>query len=455
MDPVLSLIIPTHNRRALLMRLLDALAADPGRPDPIEILILADNCHDDTVAAAQARVDLPLRVIELPGLGPAGARNRGAAEARAPLLVFLDDDVIPEPGFLAAHLAAHQDTGTMADGAMVVGSYPSAPHASPDYFQLLLRAWWREHFLELARPGHRMRYTDVLTGNLSVPAAVWDRLGGLDAAFQQAHEDYELGLRALTAGVPLVHARGARGLHYEYLTKTPAAALRRARDEGRAGVAFWRKHPQMQADLRLYAMRPRGLALRHRALCAAGPVLDAGAGILARLLPGFQRRGLRGAYISVFGLLNRYWYLRGASEVLERFSAWSDLPAEPQRAPPLPLKLDLAQGLGVCEARIEVERPLQLALHHGDRQLTTTDLDPGAEPWRGHHLRPFLLRHCGAAWIEARFAGATGTEDVDAREREAATEGLARAAPHLNQSGAPWVWHEQYAQWARLLARLR
>jgi GT2 family glycosyltransferase len=48
----------------------------------------------------------PLRVLSQSNQGPAAARNRGIAQAEAPCIAFTDDDCVPEPGWLAALLAA-------------------------------------------------------------------------------------------------------------------------------------------------------------------------------------------------------------------------------------------------------------------------------------------------------------------------------------------------------------
>ena len=141
------------------------------------------------------------------------------------------------------------------------------------------------------------------------------------------------------------------------------------------------------------------------------------------------------------------------------FSAWQGLRAAPARDV-TPLLVDLAGGLEAAEALIEAERPEQIDLRHGERRLALTYLDPGAEPWRGHHLRPFLMNHCARPWLEQRMqpgGPASGRSDIgpsdtgfSEAERNAASRGLRHVAPHLNAATAPFVWHEQYDQWRKL-----
>ena len=63
-----------------------------------------DGTFDWLGARATAR---PLRRLRQQNRGPAAARNRGVAAAAGAVVAFLGDDTVPEPGWLAAHWAAH------------------------------------------------------------------------------------------------------------------------------------------------------------------------------------------------------------------------------------------------------------------------------------------------------------------------------------------------------------
>ena len=93
MPPSVSVVVPTLNEERALPQLLRALA---GQTRPAGELIVADGGSADgtrgLAAAAGARV--------VAGGTPAVGRNRGAAAAAAPLVVFLDADVVPPPRFL-------------------------------------------------------------------------------------------------------------------------------------------------------------------------------------------------------------------------------------------------------------------------------------------------------------------------------------------------------------------
>jgi glycosyltransferase involved in cell wall biosynthesis len=103
----ISVCICTYNRSQSLARTLDSLSIPTGDAASTEVLIVDNNCTDGTAQVVESfRNKLPiLRVLEtLQGL--AHARNRAVAEFRGDLLLFTDDDVRLEAGWLAAYLEA-------------------------------------------------------------------------------------------------------------------------------------------------------------------------------------------------------------------------------------------------------------------------------------------------------------------------------------------------------------
>src|SRR5258708_28534326 len=108
--PMVSVAIPTHNRRESLLRVLDALAGQTVGPDLFEAVVVCDGCSDDT-ADACARLITPYRLTVLEdahAVGPAAARNKAVAAATGSVIVFLDDDVVPDPNLIAEHLRMHE-----------------------------------------------------------------------------------------------------------------------------------------------------------------------------------------------------------------------------------------------------------------------------------------------------------------------------------------------------------
>jgi GT2 family glycosyltransferase len=113
--PRISVIMPVYNAEALLAECLAALRANQGAD--YEILVVDDSSTDRSreIAAAAG-----CRVIPSGGrLGPAGARNKGVAEATGDVLFFVDSDVMVRPDTLPRLAAAFADDPNL-DGVIAV-----------------------------------------------------------------------------------------------------------------------------------------------------------------------------------------------------------------------------------------------------------------------------------------------------------------------------------------------
>jgi glycosyltransferase involved in cell wall biosynthesis len=104
----LTTAICTWNRAELLRRTLEGFT-ELGIPGDIEweLLVVANNCTDHTCSVLDSFVDrLPLRYVEEPIPGLSNARNRAVSEARGDYVLWTDDDVSVDPGWLAAYREA-------------------------------------------------------------------------------------------------------------------------------------------------------------------------------------------------------------------------------------------------------------------------------------------------------------------------------------------------------------
>jgi glycosyltransferase involved in cell wall biosynthesis len=301
---VLSVVIPTHQRRALVERLLGALAAQRLDRHEFEVVIVADGCTDGTAdLAATWGATLPVRVIEQPQGGLAAARNRGASETSGGIIVFCDDDVVPGPEFL------HELRDECARGADIVLPLVRVAHWVPDVLLAREQRAWD------ARVAHAMRGGRVAMDHVHFIATAvrresFEALGGFDASFTRAgawgKEDTELAYRLLAAGYRVV-CRDDLVLDSDCVT-APRTALRRGRDLGRNDVRFARKHPELAATLF------RDQLADSRIVRAVGRVIMAApraAPLLALPRPLIVRAIERGW---VGGLLYRLWLIVWAVE---------------------------------------------------------------------------------------------------------------------------------------------
>lgn len=105
LHPSIACIIPTHGRPDYLRDSVKSVLAQTLLPS--EILVVSDDRDErtrDVVADLSAAAPIPIRYLDnSEGEGGASSsRNMGARETDAPLLAFLDDDDLWEPGYLQA-----------------------------------------------------------------------------------------------------------------------------------------------------------------------------------------------------------------------------------------------------------------------------------------------------------------------------------------------------------------
>jgi GT2 family glycosyltransferase len=437
--PVVSVIIPTHDRRAALERLLGALGAQTYPSAFLEVIVVADGCRDGTADMLRQYPPPPfrLKLVELPGSGAAAARNRGSAEATGALLVFLDDDIEPGPGLIDAHVRAHGDG---AD-ALAIGRLIFPEEQERSLFRIGLRAWWEEQFLIMRQPGHRFSYRDIFAGNCSVSAGLFARLGGFDAALPR-RQDGEFGFRVMQAGGAVTFAEDAIGYHHD--ESDVVGSWRRAHDEGRGDILMGRRHPEVRADL-LLARFDGPLRVRDRlvrALAFGQPsVGDAAASLLGRrLLPLAERLRWRRLWGRLFFGLRTHWYLRGAARELGSRAALSQfLHGGSARGDQdgCETEVDLDEGLVAAERRLDRDRPAAVRLCCRGRVVGRIPARVGAERLRGAHLRPMLATQLASAQVAPPVMAATWTTGGDMAIRvldREVTEGAApiRGAEHCD-----------------------
>ncbi|MFG1703267.1 glycosyltransferase family 2 protein [Nonomuraea sp. M3C6] len=175
---MITVVIPTVGRPTLRATLA---AVGPGMP----VIVV-----DDRTAGDALSVPDQVRVVRSGGRGPAAARNAGWRAAGTPWVVFLDDDVIPAPGWAAAvwkDLVGLPDDVAGSQGRIVVPLPAGRPPTDAERNTAgLAGALW-------------------VTADMAYRRAVLESVGGFDERFPRAYrEDAELALRVSRAGHRLV-----------------------------------------------------------------------------------------------------------------------------------------------------------------------------------------------------------------------------------------------------------
>ncbi|KAF0652689.1 glycosyltransferase [Cyanobium sp. Copco_Reservoir_LC18] len=219
-DPVVSIVIPVHNQYAVTRRCLAAIAYAPTRV-PFEVLVVDDGSSDGTAEALAAEAP-GVRVIHHDfARGFNQACCSGAAAARAPVLVLLNNDTEPCAAWLEELLDPFDrwpDTGLV--GAQLL--YPDGRLQEAGGI-----VWGNGEPWNYGRGGNphdpRVAYTRqvdyVSAAALAIRRELWNALGGFSPEFSPAYyEDTDLAFKVRQAGHTVRYAPLARVIHHEGLS---------------------------------------------------------------------------------------------------------------------------------------------------------------------------------------------------------------------------------------------
>lgn len=227
-DVQFSVVIPTYHRNDLLARCLLRIAPGMQTLDASRYEVIVTDDGRAGSAEAMIREQFPwARWIKGPQKGPAANRNHGAKQVRGEWVVFLDDDVVAKPDWLAAYAAAVRDDVDVYEGKTVceAGCHPGIEE-SP--INLVGGNLW--------------------SCNMMIRRSRFEAMGGFDEDFPFPHmEDIDFHMRAQNLKVPEMFVRSAVVDHPPRLKRFGFAAGRTwesrvfyvFKHQQRKGVLFW------------------------------------------------------------------------------------------------------------------------------------------------------------------------------------------------------------------------
>jgi len=315
---LISVVIPTYRRPALLARCLEALLGQQLRQKgAYEIIVVDDANEAETKGAVEALArntdGVVIRYLGQPvRRGPAAARNRGWRAAQSAYIAFTDDDCIPEPGWLLHGVEALQRGAPVVSGQMRV---PINPFPT-DY----------------ERTTALLETAEFVTANCFCRRSVLEEVGGLEEDFDIAwREDSDLQFKLLRCGIPITKQPEAVILHP--VRPAPWWASLKEERKNRYDALLYKRHPRLFREriptyaglVRLYYATVISILVGVLALLAGAEAVAAVAGVvwLAAVLVLVIRR-LRGTSRSlphvvqavvislVTPFLSVYWRLYGA-----------------------------------------------------------------------------------------------------------------------------------------------
>lgn len=288
-----SVVIPTFNRLDMLLRVLDALDAQLDAP-PFEIIVINDGSKDDTERVVSQRKGITFRTQ--PNAGPGRARNHGVSLAKGKFVIFIGDDTVPEPHFLAEHARVHRESSD--DPLIACLGYTGWPAGERvTAFMDYINDYGLQFGYKLIKHGAVVPFNFFYTSNISIDRELLVA-HPFDTTFPSAAwEDIELAYRLDAKGLKIVYNERAVTRHYHPMTVDSFA--RRQYTVGKSGAIFFRKHPELGGFLGVHeAQQPATddaivAKLRRKAILGERFRFLARPKIFERLMREHYIRGLR------------------------------------------------------------------------------------------------------------------------------------------------------------------
>jgi GT2 family glycosyltransferase len=198
----LAVIIPTRDRWSILARTLDALRRQTVQG--FEIIVVIDGRDQCPPPLGD------LTTLTQDHAGPGAARNTGVQATKRPLVLFLGDDMVPTPGLVSRHLAAHR-------------AHPAREHAvlghvdwHPEVARNRVTRW-------LDSSGAQFDFRTILdqeagwgrfySCNVSLKRPFFVEVGGFDEDFEFDYEDLDCAYRMHQRGLVLWYEKDAIAQH--------------------------------------------------------------------------------------------------------------------------------------------------------------------------------------------------------------------------------------------------
>lgn len=230
-----SVVVVSRHRPEALIRCLTGLSQL--RYAPFEIIVVADPAGLDVVRGSPLASSLKTIAFDEPNI--AKARNVGIAASAGDVVAFIDDDAVPEPGWLRHLTVPFNDPDVVATGGFVRGRNGIS--------------WqWRSYSVDLAgqirpldltgnepvvlkpSPGRAIKTEGT---NMAVRRSVLLKLGGFDTNFHYFLDETDLNLRLARTGAATAMTPRAV-VHHAFAENATRRNDRVPRDLGEIGASW-------------------------------------------------------------------------------------------------------------------------------------------------------------------------------------------------------------------------
>jgi glycosyltransferase involved in cell wall biosynthesis len=262
--PMLSIIIPTYNRKEPLREILQLLAQQTYPSDRFEVIVVDDGSTDGTPEIIAESFPFALRYVRQSNQGDAAARNFGAQQSQADILVFMDDDMLIEPDYLTCLISAQ----AIYLNRIVVGTWDlwqtkttRLSHSS----QTLLASgayYTRYGFTEGSSDSSdqadsvvELPFRDVHSNNMALRREVYFKVGmmqPLEFSGSSMWCDLDFTYRAYRQGFKFLRSTKAVCWHRDRSAETLDGFKKRMRVAAYRSVTLFQKHPELLVHIPMF-----------------------------------------------------------------------------------------------------------------------------------------------------------------------------------------------------------
>lgn len=250
--PLVTVIIPTYNRKDSLARTLDSLARQTCPDDCFEVMVVDDGGWDGTEEITRRAFPFTLHYQRQENQGEIVARNVGARRSKGEFLVFLDDDIEVNPDYAAALLAVHR----RHDRAVVLGALVEITGGSLCSYEDPADLSTVDVTAKQRLEPEPITFIDCMSGILSIPRSGFFEIGAMQPLLATGGRNLwggiDFGYRAHQHGFSFWRARGAVAYHHDDALAEFGARCRRNYRVSREVHHLFAKHPALQGEIPMF-----------------------------------------------------------------------------------------------------------------------------------------------------------------------------------------------------------
>ena len=211
-----SIVIPLFNKVEYTRNCVEALASASGMEGAAEI-VFVDNGSTDGTGEFLASLGGDIVIVRnTKNLGFAASCNQGARVARGRNLVFLNNDTVPQPGWVQALLDAAKEEDAAICGARLIYPDGRIQHAGVAFHSggigyHIFNGFPKDH----PAVTKRRRFQAVTAACMLVRRDLFEELAGFDEGYRNGFEDVDFCLRAGEKGYRVLYAPESVVVHHE------------------------------------------------------------------------------------------------------------------------------------------------------------------------------------------------------------------------------------------------